>query len=186
MFAHHRIPRRKFLHWLLSAFFLSAIPWCWACRRTTKNNRELWSALANTLFPGSPNIEQISFYHHLKFVLSDSNYDPDIRLAIFEGFENFTQFVQQKAPTFAKMPLEKRNQWLSTYVQTTDGAEKWLAHILTLVWEAALLDPHYGVNQKMITWKWLHHPHGTPRPDISTDYFALLKKRDEYKIYKKL
>ncbi len=178
MFAHQRIPRRKFLRWTLSAFFFSALPWCSACSRTSsKNEQKLWEALAGTLFPGSPGIEQIGFYHHLKFVLSDNNYDPDIRRALTGGFRDFQGFVRKNVPDFTKLPLKKRHHWLKTYIRTNDDAENWLARVLTVIWEATLLDPHYGINKKMIGWKWLHHAYGHPRPDNSADYFDLLRKR---------
>ncbi len=180
MFAPQSIQRRKFLQWMLSAFFVSAVPWCWACRRTTgKNSQALWLALADTLFPDHPDIRQIGFYHHLRFVLSDRNYDPDIRRNLLDGFKQFEQFINNKIPGFARLSLEKRSDWLSRYIQSNPQAENWLSRVLAVVWEATLLDPHYGINQKMSGWKWLHHSFGQPRPDSAADYFSLLRNRQK-------
>ena len=187
MFAHHRIQRRKFLHWTLSAFFLSTVPWYWSCRRTTgKSKRELWLALAGTLFPGQPDVRQTGFYRHLRFVVSDKNYDPDIRRSLIDGFEQFEQFIHNKIPGFARLSFEKRSDWLKRYIRSNPQAENWLARVLTVIWEATLLDPHYGVNKKMIGWKWLHHPFGHPRPDATADYFSLLRKRQKSETIQRL
>jgi len=65
-----------------------------------------------------------------------------------------------------------------------DPAVKELASLfINVIAEACFLDPHYGVNKEMKGWKWVNHPYGKPRPDASSDYFALIDKWNEARIY---
>jgi len=42
--------------------------------------------------------------------------------------------------------------------------------MLTLIFEALLLDPIYGVNTNNIGWNWLNHDPGVPRPNKENMY----------------
>ena len=49
--------------------------------------------------------------------------------------------------------------------------------MVTLLFEALLLDPLYGGNKEEKGWKWLNHTPGFPRPTEELRYEVLMKKQ---------
>ncbi len=52
---------------------------------------------------------------------------------------------------------------------------RWMSRLLTLIFEALLLDPVYGGNPDGVGWKWLNHDPGLPRPNDSNVYPTIMK-----------
>ena len=56
----------------------------------------------------------------------------------------------------------------------TKWGERFLSRMLTLIFEALLLDPQYGGNPDGIGWQWLNHDPGSPRPKQTHLYPTIL------------
>ncbi len=135
--------------------------------------RETVYAVYETLWPPSPSIpsvDEIGVVQHFFWTVQDEWFDPDIRQWLLTGF--------QKLPaSFSKWNLALRTQTIQQIAQTEEG-HRWLVHLTTLLLEALLAHPIYGVNKQQCGWKWLDIYQGIPPPDEQTRYPDLFNHLD--------
>ena len=184
MTLHRRhISRRRFLKGILAAGLFSAFPAVMTCcseapRHTSRHG--LLAAVADTLFPGFPDIMQIRFLYYYEWTMNDPHFDADIKEILRLGLADFRRYLGEK--DFTALAADEREKFLDKYIRHHEGAGAWIGGLLRLIWEAALLDPYYGINTDEVGWKWLHHRPGRPRPEPGTAYEDLLAMRERLEI----
>ncbi len=183
----NKINRRLFVKSTGSAVFLLSIPSFWISCSENRNlkDEKLWFALGEAIYPPgnhSPDMEKIGFLHHLNFILTDSNYDSDIRNNLSKRFGLFKNYLEKEKIEFHQLHLTERQNILRELLKKTSWAEKLVSTLENIIFEACFLDPLYGVNKNKVGWKWVKHPYGKPRPDQQTEYKTLLQKREKSEI----
>ena len=179
--------RRRFLKGMMAAGLFAALPSALVCCSGAEKQPSTlaWvEALASTLLPGQPDMMQIGFLHYYAWVMADPYFDADIKRMIRMGLAEFRRFCG--ARSFPRLKERERENILSDYLDEYPSATSWLGLFMRLIWEAALLDPYYGVNKDEAGWKWLHHHPGKPRPVKGSSYSELLALRTQSEIIRSL
>jgi len=165
---------------------LTQTPFWLACQ--SKNNEINHSItdvvfLANLeiLFPekSGPGIKDINTLAHIHSYLKDKNIDPNEQDFLIKG----TVWVQETAieifdKPYQSLPKNEQKKIIEKILKTNWG-ESWLSKLLTLNFEALLLDPIYNVNLNEVGWKWLQHKPGIPRPNHKNKYPEILNRKNE-------
>jgi len=153
------------------------LPWLTACkdRRYFPGNTsplsnhqfKVLQAVQNILFPSDgngPGAYDVNADTYLIWVLNDEELDPDENRYIIEKLDKFEAHSKEKLG-YSFIDLNPREQHaLVEEVSELKWGKRWLSRLLTLIFEALLLDPQYGCNPKGIGWQWLEHDPGSPRP----------------------
>ncbi len=184
--------RRHFIKGLGATALLLPIPLAQSCRQQSVYNgvlpREKQKILHQTLnliFPpteNSPNIEQINVEFHINNYLTDPLIDPDEQTFLIHGIQWLDESAHED---FSKSYLDlNQSQQIKQieHILNTSWGESWLSKLLTLTFEALLLDPLYRVNTNEIGWQWLHHQPGSPRPKPKIAYPEILNRKREQMI----
>lgn len=181
----YRISRTYFLRALLLSGAALQLPLLNSCHPDTSEdafplNSSQYStlkALLSVLWPSSgdgPGAELIQAPLHIVSVLNDPEMDETEVQRIMDQLDKFGKECESGygAPFHT---LEADEQHAFTRKVADSWGESWISRLLTLVFEALLLDPLYNVNPDGIGWDWLDHDPGTPRPDERLTYPKILK-----------
>ena len=179
------ISRKKFIQSLFILGAASQLPFLSSCEERksyeinfdttplTKNQTKTLQQVLITLFPedgNGPSALDVNADKYIIWVLNDSNLDPRENAFIIEKLNQFEQFIKTKYQSiFSDLNESKQYESIES-VSNEKWGKKWISRLLTLIFEALLLDPIYGVNPDEIGWKWLQHDSGVPRPDNRTSY----------------
>ncbi len=179
-------PRRIFIKQIIATGIISQFPFLYSCKEEpidevlTKNQRNTLLPIMKFLFdtPSTPSISDINAYSHLNDILADPFYDIDEKKYLINGITwiNETAQEQYKKEFHRLKQIEKQN--IFNQIALLDWGTSWLSKILTIIFEALLIDPIYEVNTNKIGWKWLNHIPGIPRPNKKNAYpniLALIK-----------
>lgn len=133
------------------------------------------------LFPNDgngPSASQIHADKYLLWVLKDPLLDPEETNFILNGIDTFNNacLTNHKANFYTLFEQDKI-EFVHDMTQEP-WAERWISRLLTLIFEALLLDPQYGVNPNGTGWQWLNHDPGQPRPHSKILYPTILKKHE--------
>ena len=186
--------RRQFIKGVGVLGMLSAIPWLSACRTDVSlpvaegvlgKHSQMAADVLEILFPkdgNGPSSSEIHAYQYLDWVLLDENYDSDIKKSIIKGFDQFAEFSKEQfGQPFGKMsPTEKENL-VAKAIQSNWG-ENLMARLVSMILDALVIDPIYGVNIDEVGWKWLGHIPGLPRADDKDKYPEILGRKTEMTI----
>ena len=186
------LTRRQFLvrsTRTLTAFTLSpALVSLAACSeqpahdQQTLVQQEPWRTFAvvqQQLFPddgNGPSAMDLNAALYLKFVLEAEDTDQDDRAFIDKGIDWLNDLAQDTLnQVFAACSYAQQTELVSEIAKSRAG-ERWLAFLLTYIFEALLTDPVYGGNPNGIGWQWLQHQPGFPHPPKEKIYTELLKR----------
>jgi gluconate 2-dehydrogenase gamma chain len=137
-----------------------------------------FAAVQQQLFPddgNGPSAKDLNATLYLKFVLDAKDTDPDDRRFIDNGITWLNDLAQQTHQhTFVTCTPAQQSEVLTDIAKSRAG-ERWLAFLLTYIFEALLTDPVYGGNPNGIGWQWLQHQPGFPHPPKDKQYTELLK-----------
>ncbi|MCR9172088.1 MAG: gluconate 2-dehydrogenase subunit 3 family protein [bacterium] len=163
------------------------LPWLTSCQdrryfhgdTTPLSNHQfkVLQALQGTLFPSDgngPGAYEINADTYLLWVLNDDLLDPDENQYIIDHLDKFDAFAKERL-MYSFYDLNPREQQvvIEDASETTWG-KRFLSRILTLIFEALLVDPQYGSNPDGVGWSWLEHDPGSPRPEESHLYPTIL------------
>jgi len=152
---------------------------CQGEQNSSPEPKDFVHLMAEIIFPplpdGSPDLSQTGFDAYWRAYLADERFQSVEKKRLRYLTSKFTRLNTKKWKV-EKLSSAERHQWLEEKIAEDPEMEEWVSLLINVIYEACLLDPHYGVNKQMSGWKWLKHTHGIPRPDDETDYFALLKK----------
>jgi len=181
--------RRHFIKGLGATALLLPIPLGQSCRQQSVYNgvlpiekQKILHQTLELIFPpikNSPNIKQINVEFHINNYLTDPLIDPDEQTFLTNGIQWLDESAQEDLfKSF--LDLNKSQQIkLIEHVLKTSWGESWLSKLLTLTFEALLLDPLYHINIDEIGWRWLHHQPGQPRPKPEITYPEILNRKKE-------
>ena len=182
--------RRHFIKAVGATAVLLQIPFWQACTEPVYNDvlprqdRETIYRVFNILFPPEPHpgIEQINAMYYLNNYLSDKRIDADEQRFIKNGSQWLNETAQENFQTdFLTLSADKQ-QLIIRQITEESWGESWLSKLLTLIFEALLLDPIYDVNTDEAGWKWLQHIPGIPRPNNKNKYPEILHRKHENSI----
>ena len=130
-------------------------------------------AVQLVLFPkegDGPSALQINADKWIVYVLNDprdSQREKDFIVDHLEGLNQFSKETHDIA--YDLLSLDQQEDLLELFFQDKNQ-KRWGSRMLTLIFEALLLDPLYGVNPDSIGWNWLNHNPGMPRPNKQNMY----------------
>ncbi len=186
------LSRKKFVTSLLLGGAALQLPWLTACQHrryfpgdtTPLSNHQfkVLQALQNTLFPSDgngPGAYEINADSYILWVLHDELLDPDENQYIIDKLDKFDTFAKDKLKYKFYDLNPKEQKVIVEEVAETAWGERFLSRMLTLIFEALLLDPQYGSNPDGVGWKWLDLIPGTPKPDETHLYPTILTQPHE-------
>lgn len=185
------ISRMSFVKTVLLSSVALQLPWLQSCGTNDKDFGDInpltleqfktIREVQNCLFPqdgNGPGALQISADKYLLWVLRDPLLDPDENTYIIKRIKQFIAACQEKYNSnYFELTEFQKNEIINS-ISKTEWGEKFLSRILTLIFEALLLDPIYGGNTNQLGWKWLEHDPGNPRPNNEIIYPTILKKHE--------
>ena len=186
---HLLTGRRQFIKGIGATAVLVQIPFWQSCKQQVvfqgilpENQQKILHQVLNLLFPkssNSPGIGQINAEFHINNYLTDPLIDPDEQKYVINGIRWLDETAQELYKTgFSSLNQTQQLTTLQNIIKTSWG-ESWLSKLLTLTFEALLLDPLYQVNTGEVGWHWLHHQPGRPRPKSGIAYPEILNRKKE-------
>lgn len=178
------MSRKEFIHSLLIVGAVSQIPFFSSCETKdelrifnsaplSKSQLQVLQSVQLILFPkegSGPSALEVNADKWIVYVLNDDREPQREKDFIIDHIDGLIEFTQNKLKTnFDLLSREKQQQLLEKYFEDKTH-RRWGSRLLTLIFEALLLDPIYGVNPDEIGWKWLKHNPGMPRPTERTKY----------------
>lgn len=139
---------------------------------TDKEMHFLYS-IQNILFPADgngPSAADVQAHTYMVSYLSDDLLPNSDKEYFIEGLKKIISFSKE-VPISANDCYDYTIQdWEKLVERAAEVKEhkNFLGRVLTLIFEALLLDPIYGGNTNEIGWNWLHHTAGQPR--ITEEY----------------
>lgn len=133
------------------------------------------------LFPESgkgPGALKLNADKYLLWVLNDEHFDPEIKEQFIENMAKLDEETAERYSLhFFEMESDDRSALVAELSEIT-WSRKWFSKLLTLIFEALLLDPCYNVNPNGKGWDWLQHDPGTPRPAEDIQYPQIFAKHE--------
>lgn len=184
--------RRKFVESLVLTGLAVQVPWLQSCQAeqpelpeniqpfTESQFRDL-RALLYVLFPddgNGPGARELRADEYVLWVLKDQQADPEEIAFIVDHTQRFSKEVKEKYDShFQHLSASEQEEVLLQFMDDTSWCTRWSGRLMTLILEALLLDPQYGVNTQEKGWEWLEHNPGYPRPKKENLYPQILDKR---------
>lgn len=187
------INRRKWLQLALLGGIALSSPWITSCNPETDEkapnldggdvfmNEEMKNiyALQNFLLPEhskGPSAAEMNAHQYFVWSLSDQ-YLPssDKDYFVSKTIQFFELCKEQTTKHFHRLSETEQENFILKNISES-WFENYLAKMITVIFEATLLDPIYGGNVNEEGWKWLDHIPGSPRPNAETKYPEILSK----------
>lgn len=187
--------RRTFVKSILLTGIALQLPWIQSCSTkkrgiaipddihplSLKEYLNLYAVL-DILFPqdgNGPSAIDVKADHYILWTLKDKNLEISSYNFLLDNLKKLNkEAIQLYKKNFHEMGLSEQEDFIATLSKKTWG-ENWLSRLLSLIFEALLLDPQYHVNPKNIGWEWLEHNPGYPRPKANQLYPTILNKKHE-------
>ena len=120
---------------------------------------------------------------YLQWALEDpSNQDDGDQAFIVKGL-NYLQEQSKASYSKSYIFINKKQQYeLLKQIEQTKLGENWMSLLIYYLIEALLLDPIYGGNPNSVSWKWLEHQPGYPRPIKGHTYQDYLATKPTNKV----
>lgn len=181
--------RRTFLRGALLAGAMTQIASFTSCSVKLQEGNDLLTAEQATilndilmiLFPddgNGPSAKDINAFGYIMWVLHDSlNRKTEDNAYIIEGIDWANETAQEIYFTpFVELEPKQKEVLVGKFT-LLDWGKTWSSVLITLIFEALLLDPIYGGNVNEIGWKWLNHSAGFPRPTEDLRYERIMEKQ---------
>lgn len=190
------LSRKAFIRSLLIAGIASQLPILSACSEIELSDEGVFKNIdplnqvqyktirevQNVLFPSKgpgPGALEINADKYLIWVLNDSLLDPKKKHFIINNINKLNTTAKNKlGNSFINLSKKEKEEFIA-FIAKENWGKKWLSRLLTLIFEALLLDPLYGGNPKNIAWSWLGHHPGQPRPLKEISYPSIISTIDE-------
>jgi gluconate 2-dehydrogenase gamma chain len=186
------VSRKRFVKTMVLGGAALQLPWLSSCRDRrifpgdtnplSEHQFKVIQAVQEVLFPSDgngPGAYEVNADTYLIWVLNDENLDPDENRYIIDTLNQFEAFSKEHLG-YSFIDLNPREQLaLITETAQLNWGKRWLSRLLTLIFEALLLDPMYGGNTDSSGWTWLEHNPGLPRPQQTHRYPEILNLSHE-------
>ena len=187
------ISRKEFLKSLLVLGVAANIPLLTSCE--TKEDPEFFDctplsteqlkvlqAVQLVLFPkegNGPSALEVNADKWIVYVLNDSREPQREKDFIVEHLDGLNQLSKEtNKASYDLLNIDRQEDLLDLFFEEK-APKRWGSRMLTLIFEALLLDPLYGVNPDNIGWKWLNHNPGVPRPNDKNMYPTIYTTMNE-------
>lgn len=178
------LSRKEFLKSLLLLGVAANIPLLTSCE--TKEESEgfdcaplsteqlkVLQAVQLVLFPkegNGPSAIEVNADKWIVYVLNDSREPQREKDFIVEHLDGLNQLSKEtNKASYDLLNIDRQEDLLELFFEEK-APKRWGSRMLTLIFEALLLDPLYGVNPYNTGWKWLNHNPGMPRPNEKNMY----------------
>lgn len=188
-----QLSRKAFMRTLVLSGIALQLPWLNSCSGTPEEDNygevspltlsqfKIVRKIQTILFPqdgNGPGALDIKADRYLIWILNDSLLDPNENTYIIERIKQFEkECIQEMNTSFLDLKEHQQKRFVHR-VSTTDWGKNFFSRLLTLIFEALMLDPAYGGNINQIGWDWLEHDPGHPRPNKKIMYPEILKKHE--------
>lgn len=184
--------RRTFIANMIKAGVALNLPAINSCFTTTSNSLltkrqdSILEFTLNYIWPddgNGPSISEANIKNYFIWMLEDKNFDPEIKTYLYNGIKWIDEtVVETYNQHFEELKREEKISLFNKIIDT-DWGDGWISKIINYIFEALFSDPIYGSNTEGISYKWLDHNPGYPRPDENNRYEKLLlRKTKEEKI----
>ena len=185
--------RKEFLRSLLVLGVAANIPFLTSCEPKeevdvfdcsplSKKQLKVLQAAQLVLFPkegNGPSALEIKADKWIVYVLNDDREPQREKDFIVEHLEGLNQLSKETHKTsYDLLSIDRQEDVLDLFFGEK-APKRWGSRMLTLIFEALLLDPLYGVNPNNIGWTWLNHNPGTPRPNKQNKYPTIYTTMNE-------
>jgi len=187
------LSRKEFLRSLLIIGVAANIPFLTSCE--TKEDLEFFDctpispeqlkvlqAVQLVLFPkegNGPSALQVNADKWIVYVLNDAREPQREKDFIVEHLDGLNQLSKETHKiSYDALSIDRKEDLLELFFEEK-AAKRWGSRMLTLIFEALLLDPLYGVNPNNIGWTWLNHNPGMPRPNEMNMYPTIYTTMNE-------
>jgi hypothetical protein len=168
--------------------FALNIPFYNACTNTpspsllSKKQEYTFRVVLEILFPKDgigPSLDDIKVFNYFIWMLEDPKLDPDESQYVVRGITWINETSQEELEKDFENLNKKEQEDIVKFVSETSWGESWLSSLLTIIFEALLLDPIYKVNAHGESWTYLDHQVGSPRPNEKNSYPIILDRKLE-------
>jgi len=174
--------RRIFIKQITAFGIITQFPMLFSCTQEPKSEtlaktqRNTLFVVMKILFPDNKyvSIQKINAYAHFHHILADDNYDIADKKYLQNGIKWTDETAQEKYQKDFYQLNKIEKQTVFNLILHSNWGKSWLSNVLTIIFEALLLDPIYQVNKNEEGWQWLNHLAGEPRPNDNNIYQKLL------------
>ena len=187
------LSRKEFLRSLLIIGVAANIPFLTCCE--TKEDLEFFDctpispeqlkvlqAVQLVLFPkegNGPSALQVNADKWIVYVLNDAREPQREKDFIVEHLDGLNQLsIETHKVSYDALSIDRKEDLVELFFEEK-APKRWGSRMLTLIFEALLLDPLYGVNPNNIGWTWLNHNPGMPRPNEMNMYPTIYTTMNE-------
>jgi gluconate 2-dehydrogenase gamma chain len=177
--------RRNFIKGSIALSILSQIPINTSCKQDYIQNNVLSKEqyktiiiVQNILFPEGgygPSAKDFNAHLYIIWILQDPYILKEDKDYILDGIRWVQETAQEEFQQNFLSLKPNEQQKLIKHISTKSWGENWLSYIMTLIIEAMVSDPIYGLNKNSIGVKWLDHQYGIPQPNKQTKYPTIFK-----------
>ena len=187
------LSRKEFIRSLLIIGVAANIPFLTSCE--TKEDLEFFDctplspeqlkvlqAVQLVLFPkegNGPSALQVNADKWIVYVLNDAREPQREKDFIVEHLDGLNQLsIETHKVSYDALSIDRKEDLVELFFEEK-APKRWGSRMLTLIFEALLLDPLYGVNPNNIGWTWLNHNPGMPRPNEKNMYPTIYTTMNE-------
>ena len=152
------------------------------CTPLSAEQLKVLKAVQLVLFPkegSGPSALEVNADKWIVYVLNDVREPQREKDFIVEHLDGLNELSQEIHKTsYGLLSIDRQECVLELFFKEK-VPKRWGSRMLTLIFEALLLDPLYGVNPDNIGWKWLNHNPGAPRPNDKNMYPTIYTTMNE-------
>lgn len=187
------VSRKEFLRSILILGVAANIPFLTSCESNetpqdfdcaplSKDQLKVLQAVQLILFPKGgtgPSALEVKADKWIVYVLNDDREPQREKDYIIEHLDGLNNLSKQTHNTSYHLLSKRKQEDLLELFFEEKTPKRWGSRMLTLIFEALLLDPIYGVNPDNVGWKWLNHNPGMPRPNDKNLYPTIYTTMNE-------
>lgn len=189
------MERRKWLKLALAGVVLSQVPWIVSCDNNdgsgdseepvldgkgilSEDEMKSLYIIQNILVPNDgngPSAGMVNAHDYFIWMLNDDKLIASEKEYFITKLQDLINLSKEKFGNSINT-LSKKDQELFISNNIESGwTQTFLSRMITVIFEAMLLDPIYGGNPDEIGWDWLEHIGGSPRATAQTKYPEIYK-----------
>ena len=187
------VSRKEFLRSLLVLGVAANIPFLVSCENVedpelfdckplSEEQLNVLQAVQLILFPkegSGPSALEVKADRWIVYVLNDAREPQREKDFIIEHINGLNELSNEiHSSSYDLLGIDKQEDLLALFFEEKTP-KRWGSRMLTLIFEALLLDPIYGVNPNNIGWDWLNHDPGMPRPNNKNMYPTIYATMNE-------
>lgn len=187
--------RRVFLSHLLKAGVVLSLPFPHSCNfrsdqvKLSDLNADILLEVLKFLWPDDgegPSVEEAGIFEFFLWLFSDPDLDPEEKDYLKKGLIWIDETaIEDQNLHFDKLGEEAKKSLLEK-TASLDWGQSWYSKVINIIFEALFADPVYGSNTGGISYKWLNHNPGSPRPDERNNYKALIERKGKSEMISKI